>query len=155
MAAAPTTQRIFLNQFLTLGIYFLVWCYRLGSELNTALQRKAVPTLRWFIVPGGGLYWIWQMAAALETATGKRIRQTEIFLWYLLLSGAGGFGSVFYAPDLLTGHTAHSGDPVDISVKTMLIIAAIVIAILIIASLVLHATFMAIVQNKLNRVRGV
>ena len=152
MKPSPSTAQLFVYQYLTVGIYFWVWCHRLGQELNTALRHKVVPSLWWFVVPGGVYYWMWCMTGALETATGRCMKQADTFLLYVVLSGAvlAGFG---YVPHIDMGSSA-SNSPGPISLKTILIILAILVAVAFFITITLHAVFMHIVQKRLNRIRA-
>lgn len=140
MPEALSTKRIFANQYLTLGIYFFFWCAKLKSDLNSALQRESVPSLWWFIVPGGGYYWVWRMAEALDTATAKCIKQENTFLWYLLLGSSPIAAYYFIDPNWIN---TESG----IRTPILFIIFAIFV------SVTMQATYIAITQNQLNKVR--
>lgn len=92
------------------------------------------------------------MTGALETATGRRMKQTDTFLLYVVLSGAvlAGFG---YVPHIDVGSSA-STSTAPISVRTVLIILAIFVAVAFFVTITLHAVFMQIVQKRLNRIRA-
>lgn len=143
---SPSTPKIFLYQYITLGIYFFVWCYRLGNELSESLQRKAVPSMWWFIVPGGVYYWMWQMAESLDVATGHRIQKTTTFLLYLLLTGASaGYGIQYNtSTDSITASDA----------QLFLAVLLTVLALVAFLGITLHAIFMSVIQAKIRNVRA-
>lgn len=152
MKSSPNTARLFAYQYLTVGIYFWIWCNRLGQELNAALRQKVVPSLWWFVVPGGVYYWMWCMTGALETATGRRMKQADTFLLYVVLSGAvlAGFG---YVPNIDVSHSADNSTH-SISLRLVLIILAVLVAVALVVTITLHAVFMNIVQKRLDRIRA-
>ncbi len=79
-------NRIYLYQIITLGLYFFYWSARSGKELNLALRDKLVPPFWWLILPLGGYWWMWQYTQALATLTTNKIKQSETFLLFLLVT---------------------------------------------------------------------
>lgn len=145
------TTRIFLYQFLTLGIYFLVWCHRLGNELSTALKRKAVPSMWWFVIPGGVYYWMWRMAESLDTATAGRIKQSDTFLLYVVLTGAAfGGGYIWSFPN----NSNQSSNTQHVNWHVVYLVLTIAVVLVAVVGITLHAVFMSIIQKRLNRVRA-
>lgn len=91
------------------------------------------------------------MAESLDTATGRRIKKSDTFLLYVLLSGAFMFGYGWYGPT--PNFPTDSGTISDSSLHTLLMVLAIVVLVLLVIGISLHAVFMMIVQNKINNVR--
>lgn len=86
------------------------------------------------------------MSGALETATGKRIRMIDTFLWYLLLA-SGPWSLLQLVPD-----SSGSGQDADMGEAITLLLIFIVVCFFV--SILLHATYCAIIQKKLNSARG-
>ncbi|MCA9344790.1 hypothetical protein KC946_03045 [Candidatus Saccharibacteria bacterium] len=150
----PSRLKIFLYQYLTFGIYFFVWCHRLGKELSTSLKKQAVPSMWWFIIPGGAYYWIWRMSESLDTATGHRIKKTDVFLLYLVFSGGGFLFGSPYSFNFGSGSNSSISSDTSVNLRLILIIAAIVLAALIFIGITLHAVYISIIQGKIDKVRG-
>jgi hypothetical protein len=110
----------------------------------------------WFLIPGGVYYWMWRMTESLEIATGKRIKQVDTFLLYIVLSGAVLGGAMLFPswPSDI-GHTnSTSSEPVDVNMGLVVAIVIGVIAVFTIITILLHAVFINVVQGKLNKIRG-
>ena len=107
----------------------------------------------WFIIPGGAYYWIWRMSESLDAATGHRIKKTDVFLLYLVLSGAGIFGSPYWFNISQDTNSSISTDS-SVNLRLILTVVAIVFALLIFLVITLHAVYISIIQGKIDKVRG-
>ena len=144
MRPAPSTKKIILYHFLTGGLYFLVWCRRLGNELTQALRRKAAPSLWWFAIPGGGYYYIWQLSQSLHIATAGRIKSSFTFLAYVIALNVP--FSIYPALSFSkSGQSEPSHD--DLMALAIYVVVAAVTAI------VAHGVYCVLVQDKVNAVR--
>lgn len=143
----PSTLALFAYQYLTLGIYFLVWSHRLGSELRTALKRQAaVPSLWWLIVPGGSYYWVWRMSESLAIATGRRIKQADTFLWYIVFT--------ILPTTFLNAVPNVDKKVIENHSHEVFVAIGILVVILILLGITGHAIYMSYLQKRLNQVRG-
>lgn len=105
----------------------------------------------WFLLPGGVYYWMWRMTESLEIATGKRIKQVDTFLLYVVLSGMV-LGSTMLFPDFSSADTSNEL-PSNVNWSIVLLIIFGVIAVIVLITILLHAVFITVVQNKLNKIR--
>ncbi len=79
-------KKVLILHTLTLGLYLFYWCSKSRKEVNTALGRKAVPTVWFLIVPLGMFWWAWLYGEALEEVTGRQIRRDTTFGLSLIAS---------------------------------------------------------------------
>ncbi len=134
-------RSIFLFQFLTLGFYFVYWCWRSKNEVNSKLGSKMAPTVWWFLVPFGGYWWAWKYAEAVEKATKRRIKYSDVFLYYLLAT-LGLFGLYWIpSPDRTIHH--------DGSYNGGVVVAVLIVYFILFIGVM--GIFPAAMQNRFNK----
>lgn len=77
---------VFFLPIITLGIYQLVWYAKTRGELKAS--GASIPTTWCVIVPILGFVWLYWLAAAIKTVTGKD-SSVGTFLLLLLLGSIG------------------------------------------------------------------
>jgi hypothetical protein len=77
---------VFLLPIITLGIYQLVWYAKTRGELKES--GASIPTTWCIIVPILGFVWLYWLAAAIKTVTGKQ-SSVGTFVLLLLLGSIG------------------------------------------------------------------
>lgn len=83
----PRNSRLIpLYQILTLGLYFVYWCWRSKNEVNKKAKGLKAPSVWWFLVPFGCYWWAWQYSQAVESATAGKLRYSEVFGFFLVAS---------------------------------------------------------------------
>jgi hypothetical protein len=84
MLSRPSTQKIFLLNFVTLGLYYFYWCAHSKRDIEASARQSLMPTTWLLAVPLFNYWWAWQYSEALEHVSYKRIKGSDIFLFYLL-----------------------------------------------------------------------
>ena len=79
-----SVKLIWLYQILTLGFYFVYWCWRSKNEVNHKTKTNKALSAWWFLLPFGGYWWAWQYAQAVEEATNGKIRYVDVFGLFLV-----------------------------------------------------------------------
>ncbi|MGH7237187.1 MAG: hypothetical protein ACREGF_01485 [Candidatus Saccharimonadales bacterium] len=143
MLNKPSSGKIYLYNFLTLGFYFFYWCSRSRANINHSARQKLIPSTWLLAVPGGNYWWMWQYAGALDYVSYGRLKSSDTFLLYILATHAFVLLSPLYY--FLSGpsHTTAS-------LHTILLIIIIAIIIVFLISIAGAAFFCAVVQHKIN-----
>ncbi len=108
-----------------------------------------IPTTWLLAVPMGNYWWMWKYGVALETVSFKRIKGSDIFLFYLLSTS---FWLTFISAfDVITPQPKADTTIEWGEVTPILIGLAIVVFIV---SIIGNAFFCAVAQNKINKLRA-
>jgi len=84
MLNRPSVGKIYLYQFLTLGLYFFYWCWHSRADIHQAARQALIPATWFLAIPGLNFWWMWQYAHALEYVTHKRLKANDTFLLYII-----------------------------------------------------------------------
>jgi hypothetical protein len=136
----PRNSRIILlYQVVTLGFYFIYWCWRSKNEVNRKAKGIKAPSVWWFLLPFGGYWWAWQYSQAVESATGGKLRYSDVFGFFLVAT-LGVLGS-FWLP----WPTDFSGEEFSGTE------AAIYFGLLYLAVVLVASIFPIAMQNRFNK----
>jgi hypothetical protein len=143
MLSKPSTKKIILYHFLTLGFYFLYWCSRSRTDINRAARQEIIPTTWLLVVPFANYYWMWQYAEALERVTFKRIKGSDTFLIYIIATSFWFIVSPGYSFSTSSTHLA---------THALIILISIVLGIFVLVQIAGLAFFCSTIQKKINAV---
>ena len=148
MLNRPSSRRIWTLSLLTLGLYFYYWCSHSRAEINRSAKQNLVPTCWYLIVPGLNYYWMWLYAEALQKVSYRRIKQSDVFLVYVIATSLiwlpSSFGRGF------SFNTSHATASVHPTLHTILLIIGIIAAIAVIMNAAGLAFFCNYTQGKIN-----
>lgn len=130
MLTKISPRQIWIYQLSSFGVYFYVWSVQKKKEMNLILNKKAIPSAWWFVLPFGGFWWMWQFASVLQDITKDQIKREEIFLLYMIAVFAWYFNPLpeLGVKDIISNSFAY----------LLLAIAG-------------HALFMSMVQSRINK----
>lgn len=145
---SPSTKHLFMYNVLTLGIYFLVWCFRSRAEIHRAAQQELVPPTWYLVVPAANYWWMWRYAEALQFVSYKRIKASDTFLFFII-GHLVPFSIAFTIVDLLSNLNS-SGLYSDSLLATSMVV---MLLIFLVSQSIGLAFFCTHVQKRINTVR--